>query len=440
MKAIFVFVASIVLTTAVAFSSDPITPLADHHTHLWSETASALQVVPPLPAVKLPDDLDQFLRIKEKRTSGQNRIFEDIKELYTEDALVLEATRNYWLRGPKAVKYITESTVLSKLVANGYGVDGSVAYITGTEVKEETSGPRHVSNFHYALKKGADGKWRVAVETFTEKGPPTAQAILPDRLIRELDDAGVRRAAVLSVAYWFGSPRRETPVENEYAKVKAENDWVAAQCARYPDRLVAFFSVNPLRDYALEELERCAKNSQFKGIKLHIGNSRIDVLNSQHVDKLRLFFAAANTHKLPIIAHLWTTGRYGPEHSEAFLKQIVPAAPDIPIQIAHLGASGPGYHSDDALEVYAKAAESGDPRMKNVTFDIAGMVLRDTPKETLALVAKRLRQLGMQRILFGSDRSSSNDPPRDAWAAFRRLPLTDDEFRTVAKNVAPYLR
>jgi hypothetical protein len=78
-------------------------------------------------------------------------------------------------------------------------------------------------------------------------------------LIRNLDDAGIRRAAVLSVAYQFGNPNRP-PVENEYDQVKAENDWTSKQVARFPDRLRGLCGVNPLKDYALSELERCARD------------------------------------------------------------------------------------------------------------------------------------------------------------------------------------
>jgi hypothetical protein len=31
-------------------------------------------------------------------------------------------------------------------------------------------------------------------------------------------------------------------------------------------------------------------------------------------------------------------------------------------------------------------------------------------------------------------------PGAAAWAAFRRIPLTEREFRRIARNVAPYLR
>jgi hypothetical protein len=58
-----------------------------------------------------------------------------------------------------------------------------------------------------------------------------------------------------------------------------------------------------------------------------------------------------------------------------------------------------------------------------------------------ALVARRIRQVGVDRILYGSDAAAGgNLRPREGWAAFRRLPLTEDEFERIASNVAPYLR
>jgi predicted TIM-barrel fold metal-dependent hydrolase len=123
------------------------------------------------------------------------------------------------------------------------------------------------------------------------------------------------------------------------------------------------------------------------------------------------------------------------------LNQILPVAPDIPIQIAHMAASGPNYHSDDVFAVYATAA-AGDPRMKNVYTDVAGMVTHNTSPETLELVAKRLRQYGLKRVLFASDRvpGFGNESPKTAWESFRRLPLTEKEFRIIAGNIAPYMR
>jgi predicted TIM-barrel fold metal-dependent hydrolase len=78
-------------------------------------------------------------------------------------------------------------------------------------------------------------------------------------LVAQLDAAGIERAVVFSVAYSFSNPNKP-PVPNEYAHVMAENDWTSAQVAKYPDRLLGFCSVNPIRPYAVNEIARCAKD------------------------------------------------------------------------------------------------------------------------------------------------------------------------------------
>jgi hypothetical protein len=57
------------------------------------------------------------------------------------------------------------------------------------------------------------------------------------------------------------------------------------------------------------------------------------------------------------------------------------------------------------------------------------------------LIVKRIREVGVERVLYGSDGAGGkNQTPRQAWAAFLELPLTKDEVRTIANNVAPYMR
>jgi predicted TIM-barrel fold metal-dependent hydrolase len=92
------------------------------------------------------------------------------------------------------------------------------------------------------------------------------------------------------------------------------------------------------------------------------------------------------------------------------------------------------------MEVFAKAAAAGDKRMKNVYFDLTTVVSENTSQNSLELLTKRMRQIGMGKMVFGSD-MHPNPPLRQAWATFRRrIPLTDEEVRTIANNVAPYLR
>lgn len=52
-----------------------------------------------------------------------------------------------------------------------------------------------------------------------------------------------------------------------------------------------------------------------------------------------------------------------------------------------------------------------------------------------------MRQIGVQRILYGSDAASNPLAyPKAGWAAFQRLPLTNEELGVIANNIAPYMR
>ncbi|HEV2765794.1 MAG TPA: amidohydrolase family protein, partial [Pyrinomonadaceae bacterium] len=313
----------------------------------------------------------------------------------------------------------------------------SAGYVAGYYTRGEGEALRHFGHVFLSLRKGADGRWLIAAETPTFPGPFTREPGTAEQLLAQLDDAGIRRAVVLSVAYQWGSPANSGP--GEYDRVKAENDYVAQQVARAPQRLVGFCAFNPLKDYALRELERCRNDLRLKGLKLHFGNSRVELRNPEHVEKVRRVFAAANARRVPVVAHLWTLNKdYGREDAEIFLNKILPAAPDITIQIAHM--AGGGNSTPAALKVYADAIAVGDPRTRNLYFDVATLT-RNQTAEALRRDAALIRRIGVRRILYGTDTSPPNPPARVSWANFRGLmPLTDDEFRTIAANVAPYLR
>ena len=266
-------------------------------------------------------------------------------------------------------------------------------------------------------------------------------------VIVHMDSAGIQRAAVLSLAYMYGSPSRK--VEDEYAKVRAENDWTGAQARQYPERLRAFCGFNPLKAYALEELERCAKDPNLRhGIKLHFGNSDVQLDDAAHVEQLRRVFRAANDRNMAIVVHLRASiskqRPYGPAQARIFLEQLLPLADKILVQVAHLAGSGPGYDdppADSVMGVLAEAIQKDDPRTRRLWFDVTTVANGNISQATAALVAKRIRQVGVERVLYGSDAIvGPNLPPREAWAAFRRLPLTAQEFEQIAGNVAPYLR
>jgi len=417
---------------------DQIVPLVAAHQHLLGP-GSVPKPEHSLPEIKLPPDLESVLR-ERARVSGLS----DSSNLFDEKAIVLKSDEATWARGRSDIQIYTGFQDRGVVfVPNAYGVSGAIAYIAGGVRKPGAT--RDDLNFLLALRKDPKGNWHIAAETDTTIPPPEFnKPVTADQLVQELDDAGIQKAVVLSIAYWFGSALQK-PVDDEYAKVRAENDWTAEQVARYPDRLVFFCGVNPLKDYAIAELDRCAKMPQMKGIKLHLANSGVDVRNPEHLEKLKTFFRAANGHKLAIVVHVRSLrGDYGRQDAEIFIKNVLPVAPDIPIQLAHLAGAGPGYGPDEAMAAYAEAIVSGDPRTKNLYFDVTNCVtLRsDQSQGELDLIAKRLRQVGLKRVFFGSDMSTdTNAPPGPWWIAFRRkIPLTDAELRVIASNVPLYMK
>src|SRR5262245_9752969 len=95
-------------------------------------------------------------------------------------------------------------------------------------------------------------------------------------LIGQLDAAGIKRAVVLSTAYIFEQPSRR--IDGTAEKLRLDNDWTSRQVAQFPDRLIGFCGLNPLKDYALDELARCANDPNLRrGLKLHFGNAVVDV-------------------------------------------------------------------------------------------------------------------------------------------------------------------
>ena len=336
-----------------------------------------------------------------------------------------------WLEGPKAIATFLSGSFTGpyRLKPATYRIDGANAQIAGYMVEGDAT-QAHFGFFHLNLRQAVDGGWRIASETQIFPGPPLENAFTAQQLVAKLDEAGIERGVVLSDAYYFALTPETLP--GEYEKVRAENDWTAAQVAQFPRRLVAFFSVNPLRDYALPELERCVATGRFKGLKIHLNAAQLDFRSPEQVGKVRRLMEAANRHGLPMIIHVRSSNEYGREDAEVLLRELVAAAPDVPIQIAHLW--GGESFSGTALAAYADAVAAGDPVAKHLYFDISGVAGWAKPAEIAEIVAG-IRRIGLSRILYASDA-----PPAEAWQAFRKLPLTEEEFRIIAGNVAPYMR
>jgi predicted TIM-barrel fold metal-dependent hydrolase len=262
-------------------------------------------------------------------------------------------------------------------------------------------------------------------------------------LLAELDSAGIRRAVVLSVGYSFADERKQLADPDRLTR--EENDWTSAQVVSAGGRLIGFCSANPLRPAALDELQRCLGLAEMKGIKLHFGNGGVSLRDSAHAARMVQVFALAERSRAPVLVHMRSRGglNFGAEDARLFLDKLLPAAPSIDVVVAHLAGSGPGYtaQQDELMAVFGAAAERRDPRMRNVYFDVATIVAEESTAADVALVARRIRQVGVRRVVYGSDLSPPGGSIRSGWQIFRdRTPLTPAELRIISGNVLPFAR
>lgn len=269
-------------------------------------------------------------------------------------------------------------------------------------------------------------------------------------LVAALDSAGAKKAAVLSVAYLFGFPGLELP--DERWQVEAENDYVAREVATHPDRLVGFCSVNPLAAYALEEIERC-RSIGLTGLKLHFANSGVSLREPEHIARLKDVFRAADRLGMPLVVHLRTRDEaYGREDALVFLRELLPEAPHVPVQVAHLaGWGGFDAATDSAFQAFVDTLRVNATAFRGrLVFDLAATVIPpERARGDTALlrrigqmnrrIAERIRDVGVGYVVFGTD---WDVVPVKAYAEVvrRRLPLDPNELQRLLSNRAPYMK
>ena len=257
-----------------------------------------------------------------------------------------------------------------------------------------------------------------------------------------LDAAGMQKAFVLSNAYGWGSDM--LPVgDDELDLVRWENEFTAREAAIAPDRLTTFYSINPLKDYALEEMERCHQDLKMPGLKMHFTNSGVDIRNEEHRQKVKNVLNKAAQLGSPALIHFRSRlPDFGKQDAEIFVKEVFKGIPNLRVQMAHIGSWG-GY-DENTFDIFNAFLDVFDEEPKlerdNFYFDISAVVL-DKPMaimqpptdEQLEQLVGLLRRYGLDHILFGSD-----------WFAFKpgeykdllleRLPLTAEEFEIMFTN------
>lgn len=255
-------------------------------------------------------------------------------------------------------------------------------------------------------------------------------AATADDLIARMDEAHVRRAVVLSAAYMS--------VLADDAAMRAENDFAAAEVARYPDRLIGFCGINPLRGSALPEVDRCVDQLGMRGLKLHLVGSQVDVTNAEHLAALARVFDRAGQLGLPILIHI--ANPIGlPLDSDGLtnLGTIIATHPDVRVGFAHCFSLLDNQQLDLLTAGIRQRLLRGDSLFLDLSACLSGF--QDAPPSERALMVWRLRKFGLERVFFGSDyiRIDPNaDTPEAALKALAAYPFTQQEIDMILSNDA----
>jgi predicted TIM-barrel fold metal-dependent hydrolase len=265
----------------------------------------------------------------------------------------------------------------------------------------------------------------------------------PLDLLAAMEHAGIGRALVLSTGYLAESPMMTTQRGDAASLMRAANEWTVALARRYPTRLDAFVSVDPLRPTALPEIARWRGNEAVKGIKLHLTASGVDLRRDNDATALAAVFRAAADAGMAVIIHLRTQrSDYGAPDVQRFLSDVLAAAGNTPIQIAHAaGWGGIDKATLSALGTFADAIEADPGRFRHVWFDLSGVWTdRSSDADKQALVAL-IRRVGPRRFLPSSDWPYNGDDLADYYdQIYAQLPLAKVEWMTIRSNIAPYAK
>lgn len=238
----------------------------------------------------------------------------------------------------------------------------------------------------------------------------------PDEYYSDIDvilkNAAVKRIDLISMAHVYSSAEFGG-FKNERELVENENSYVAASRDKYPKKISAFCSVDPLRDYASEELNRCRSKLKMDGVKLHHNANQVYLTVPAHLEKVKKVFEFAAKYRIPILMH-FDNGhrRFGGPDVKLLIDSILDDLPPVNLRIAHFGTSG-GFNPRTKAVIDAFREQfRNNPRLRKhmITFDISAVALdrdsegvrrlTDGEFEELAIYVRRL---GFERITFATD-------------------------------------
>jgi len=224
-----------------------------------------------------------------------------------------------------------------------------------------------------------------------------------------------------------GRPREEAVAE-VVARWRSLNAWAAALAAANPDRITATVGVDPVLMSPAEIEEEVGRRLAEGASGIKIAPMFLDIEPSD--DRLEVVWDLALRHDVFVLSESGARGAMGhePWGHPRFFRAVLRRHPELRLQLAHLGAGAEGIVAELARE-YPNVVADLAARLERL-----GEPGRWSPEEAVAAI----RGVGVDRVLY-----ATNFPLPDVaacMAAFRALPLADEEFEAVAwRNAARFL-
>lgn len=192
------------------------------------------------------------------------------------------------------------------------------------------------------------------------------------RLLAWADRMGIARLCV-----FMGMTLSEDPSPE---KMRQENDEVVRAVRRFPERAFGFVYLNPRHPQAsLEELNRCVRDGPMVGVKLWVAQRC-------HARELDPLIERATELKAVVLQHTWlkVTGNQPGESTPMDLAELAARHPQAQLICGHTGGDW-----ELGLRVIRP--------FPNVWADLSGS------DPTAGLTEAAVRELGAERVLYGSD-------------------------------------
>jgi len=218
--------------------------------------------------------------------------------------------------------------------------------------------------------------------------------------------------ALIGMGYVFANPEYYQGDDSK-ERLQAENDYLLRVADDHVNRVKPYFAVDPLKDYALDEIERCHTINNNVGLKLHFNTSQVYLTEPIHLEKVKRVFKKVADLKIPVLLHFdnWHP-KFGKPDIQLLHDSILSPISSIDLQIAHFGTSG-GFNKKTKrfIEGYIDIRNKSTILDKHdIYFDISAVALDKDSEGVSKLTSEEFSELksyidklGLDHIIFGTD-------------------------------------